>query len=224
MGCCGRMRSRLRMRRGFRPGCCRLPRRGLRMSCGWTEATSGCRGRGLASGERCGLVLSTRCRCLREAFGCLSFSSPVISCSSCLLLGGCTDALFSVVRVAAALFAAALFSFVRVAAALVSVPALFSAALLRSFAAALFSVACCSRFILGDRSLVRCSCLLGRYHSLTAKLARLRCCSDCRPSMVLGRQECMVGTCSLHMLGLHRGGQCVMLRVSQFLPLRSGVR
>ena len=37
---------------------------------------------------------------------------------------------------------------------------------------------------------------------MTAKFSRLRSSSDCRPPVVHGRQECVVGTGSLHMLGL----------------------
>src|SRR5450756_1882014 len=58
---------------------------------------------------------------------------------------------------------------------------------------------------------VRCSRPLGRYHPMTAKLRRLRSCSDCRPSVVHGRQECVVGTGSVHMLGLQRRWRPVLL-------------
>jgi hypothetical protein len=52
------------------------------------------------------------------------------------------------------------------------------------------------------RSLVRCSGLLGRYHSLSVKFCRLRSCSDCRPAVIYGRQECVIGAGGIHMLGL----------------------
>src|ERR1022692_3336607 len=68
-----------------------------------------------------------------------------------------------------------------------------------------------SCLILGGGSLVRCSRLLGRYHSMTAKLRRLHSCSDCRTPVVHGRQECVVGTGSLHMLGLQRRWRPVLL-------------
>src|SRR5208283_2914560 len=51
---------------------------------------------------------------------------------------------------------------------------------------------------------VRCARLFGRYHSGAAELPRLRSCSDSRPALVHGRQECMVGAGSVHMLGLQR--------------------
>jgi hypothetical protein len=65
--------------------------------------------------------------------------------------------------------------------------------------------------LLGSSSLVRRSRLLGRYHSMTAKLRRLRSCGDCRAPVVHGRQECVVGTGSLHMLGLQRRWRPVLL-------------
>ena len=62
--------------------------------------------------------------------------------------------------------------------------------------------------------------LPGRYHPMTAKLRRLRSCSDCRPPLVHGRQECVVGTGSLHMLGLLRRWLPGVARVP--LSLRPG--
>jgi hypothetical protein len=58
-------------------------------------------------------------------------------------------------------------------------------------------------------SLVRRSRLLGRYHPMTAKLCGFRSCGDCRPPVVYGRQKCVVGAGSVHMLGL----QCRWLPV-----------
>src|SRR5208282_2346176 len=58
--------------------------------------------------------------------------------------------------------------------------------------------------------LVRRSRLFGRYHSGTAKLPRLRSCSDSRTALVHGRQERVVGTGSVHMRGLHRGCRRVL--------------
>ena len=46
---------------------------------------------------------------------------------------------------------------------------------------------------------------------MTAKLSRLRSSSDCRTPVVHGRQECVVGTGSLHMLGLQRRWRPVLL-------------
>src|SRR5208282_1345836 len=69
--------------------------------------------------------------------------------------------------------------------------------------------ASCSGLILGG--LVRRSRLLGGYHPMSAKLRRLCSCSDCRPPVVHGRQECMVGAGSVHMLGLQLCWRPVLL-------------
>lgn len=50
--------------------------------------------------------------------------------------------------------------------------------------------------------LVRCSRLLGGYHSLAAKFRRLGGSSDGRLSMIHRRQECVIRAGGLHMLGL----------------------
>jgi hypothetical protein len=60
-------------------------------------------------------------------------------------------------------------------------------------------------------SLIRCSRLLGRHYPMTAKLRRLRCCSDCRPPLVHGRQERVVGTGSVHVLTLQCCWRSVLL-------------
>src|SRR5579863_7204019 len=60
----------------------------------------------------------------------------------------------------------------------------------------------CCRLVF--RSLVRRSCLFGRNYSLTAKLPRLRRCSDCWSPLVHRSKELVVGTGSLHMLSLRR--------------------
>src|SRR5579863_2476025 len=66
-----------------------------------------------------------------------------------------------------------------------------------------------SRLILGG--FVRRTRFLSCYYSRTAKLARLRRCSDCRPSPVHRRQQRVVGTGGVHMLGLHRSCRRVLL-------------
>src|SRR5580704_14959327 len=60
-------------------------------------------------------------------------------------------------------------------------------------------------------SFVRCTRLPGCHYSVTAKLAGLGRCSDCRTPPVHRRQERVVGTGSVHMLGLHRGWRGVLL-------------
>ncbi len=86
-----------------------------------------------------------------------------------------------------------------------------------------------SRFVLGGLILVlgcliRCARLPGRYHPMTAKLRRLRSCSNRRPPVVHGRQECVVATGSVHMLGLHRRWRPVLLVCrGLFCPGRAGV-
>ena len=67
----------------------------------------------------------------------------------------------------------------------------------------------CGRFILSCP--VRCSRLPGGYHPMTVKLRRLRSCSNRRPPVVHGRQECAVATRSVHMLSLHRRWRPVLL-------------
>src|ERR1017187_1763811 len=67
----------------------------------------------------------------------------------------------------------------------------------------------CRGLILG--CLVRRSRLPGGNHSMSAKLRGLRSCSDCRPPVVHGRQECMVGAGSVHMLGLQFHWRPVLL-------------
>ncbi len=58
---------------------------------------------------------------------------------------------------------------------------------------------------------------------MTAKLRRLRSCSDCRPPVVHGRQERVVGTGSVHMLGLQRRWRSVLLvRRGLFCSARAG--
>ena len=65
---------------------------------------------------------------------------------------------------------------------------------------------------------------LGRYHPLAAKLAGFRSCSDCRPPLVHGRQQLVVRTGSLHMLGLQRPLPECDAHVPLSLLLRSGGR
>ncbi len=83
------------------------------------------------------------------------------------------------------------------------------------------------RFVFGGLilgCLIRCSRLPGRYHPMTAKLRRLRSCSNCRPPVVHGRQECVVATGSMHMLGLHRRWRPVLLVCrGHFCLARAGV-
>src|ERR1017187_10387844 len=67
----------------------------------------------------------------------------------------------------------------------------------------------CRGLILG--CLVRRARLPGGNHSMSAKLRGLRSCSDCRPPVVHGRQECMVGAGSVHMLGLQFHWRPVLL-------------
>ena len=60
-------------------------------------------------------------------------------------------------------------------------------------------------FVLGHRSLVGCSCLSSRYHALATKLTRLRSCSDCRPTVIHGRQKRTIAARRMRVLGLHCG-------------------
>ena len=60
-------------------------------------------------------------------------------------------------------------------------------------------------------SLVRRSCALRRYHTMTAELPWLGCRSDCWPPVVHRRQKCVVGAGSVHMLGLQFGWPPVLL-------------
>src|SRR5271166_2982276 len=80
-----------------------------------------------------------------------------------------------------------------------------------TFSGLIFNCLVLGRFILDSRCFVSSSRLFGRYDSCTAKLARLGSRSDCRPSLVHGGQERMVGTGSVDMLSLHRGCRHVML-------------
>src|ERR1019366_5930879 len=209
-------RTRSALRASLRPRCSLLTRCRLRMSCTL----------------RMGCPILIRAGCGRFILGCpvlirASCSRLVRSCPilirasrSCFILGcpiliraGCSR----LVRSCPILIRAGCSRLVR------SCPILIRASRSRFILGCPILIrAGCSRFILGCP--VRCSRLLGRYHPMTAKLRRLRSCSDCRPSAVHGRQECVVGTGSVHMLGLQRRWRAVLLVCRcLFCPGRAGV-
>ena len=68
--------------------------------------------------------------------------------------------------------------------------------------------------------LIRCAGLTGRHHAVTAQLAGLRRCSDCRPAVVHRRQLRMVAGGSLHMLRLYSRGLLVLFMRYGLLRLR----
>jgi hypothetical protein len=76
----------------------------------------------------------------------------------------------------------------------------------------------CNRLVVDWRSsrsivssLIGCSCLLGCYYSMAAKLGRLGRGSNRRPPLVHRRQECVIGLGRLHMPVLKRGWRLVLL-------------
>ena len=151
MSCCDRMGSRLRPRRSFSPGCCRLPRRGPRVSCGGrmrSRLLTSCSGLAGLSGRSS--LFRSRCLvrgCLvlsRACCSCLVFGRLVLVCTGCRGLGLCGFILRSP-GLGCLVLAGAGCSFILgrlVFCGLVFGAALFSAAL---FSVALFSAAFCSQ-------------------------------------------------------------------------------
>ena len=67
---------------------------------------------------------------------------------------------------------------------------------------------------------IRCAGLAGRYHSVTAELAGLCRCGDCRAAVVHRCQLRMVTGSSLHMLRLYSRGLLMCFVRNGLLRLR----
>src|SRR5208282_929355 len=198
--CCRRMRRSLRARRRFRPwrrfwtrSRLRMRRSGgmrrrLRTGCSRLAGLSGRTGH-LRLG--CFVLGRSGCRCLIR--GRFIFGRPRCRCfiRRCLVLAGLVLLSLACSRLilGRASFSSLGFSSL-----------VFSSLVLGRLVLGWLARSC---LILGRRSLVRSSSSLSRYHSLAAKLARLRRRSDCRSTLIHRCQERVIGARGPHVLGLH---------------------